>query len=238
VRASLFLWLYRTDLSTESSRPMSDRALRVAVIGANGGIGRRLLPRLVEAGHEAIGVVRSEDQFDQIRESGGEPRLGDLEGTFAPALDGADAVVFTAGAGGDTDWGKTIMVDLWGAKRAVDACEEQDIDRFVMVSSRGAGDPQAGYEPLRPYLVAKHVADRYLRQSTLDDTILRPTSLTDEDGTGHVATGDDPASAQGDSIPRADVAHAIVACLEDDATVGRTVELYGGDTPIGEALRA
>ena len=210
---------------------MSDATSRVAVLGANGGIGRRLLPKLAEAGHEPIGVVRSEDQFDRVQENGGEPRLGDLEGTFAPALDGADAVVFTAGAGGETGWDKTILVDLWGAQRAVEACEAQGIDRFVMVSSRGADDPQAGREPLRPYLVAKHFADRALRDSSLDETILRPTRLTDAEGTGRVTT------EEGDPIPRADVAQAVVACLEDDTTVGRSMELYGGDTPIAEAVR-
>src|SRR6056297_3374148 len=174
--------------------------MTVAVIGANGGIGRRLLPRLDEAGHDPIGVVRSEDQFERVRERGGEPRLGDLEGDFAGALEGSDAVVFTAGSGGGTGWDKTLMVDLWGAKRAVEACEAMGIDRFVMVSSRGAGDPQAGREPLRPYLVAKHFADRALRDSSLDETILRPTRLTDAEGTGRVTT------EEGDPIPRADVA--------------------------------
>ena len=211
---------------------MSDSASQVAVLGANGGIGRRLLPRLAETGYDPIGVVRSEEQFDRVRDAGGEPRLGDLEGAFASALDGADAVVFTAGSGGGTGWDKTIMVDLWGAKRAVDAAAEQEVNRFVMVSSRGAGDPQAGREPLRPYLVAKHFADRYLQQSGLAETVLRPTRLTDEPGTGHVTTTDD-----GGPIPRADVAQAVVACLSDETTVGRAIDLYGGDTPIEDALR-
>jgi len=76
--------------------------MTVAVIGAHGGIGRRLLSRLVDAGHEALGIIRSEDQFGAVRDRGAEPRLGDLEGDFVSALDGADAVVFTAGAGGST----------------------------------------------------------------------------------------------------------------------------------------
>ncbi len=210
---------------------MSDSVSRVAVLGANGGIGRRLLPRLATAGYDPIGVVRSEDQVERIREAGAEPRLGDLEETFAPALDGADAVVFTAGSGGGTGWDKTLMVDLWGAKRAVDAAAQEGADRFVMISSRGADNPQAGRAPLRPYLVAKHFADRYLRQSGLAETILRPTRLTEAEGTGRVATTD------GDAIPRADVAQAVVACLQDEATVGRAIELYGGDTPIADALR-
>ena len=209
----------------------------VAVIGANGGIGRRLLPRLDDAGHEPLGVVRSEDQFDVVRERGGEPRLGDLEGEFASALDGADAVVFTAGAGGSTGWDKTILVDLWGAKRAVDACEARGVDRFVMISSRGAGDPESRQGPIKPYIVAKHVADRTLQRSSLDETILRPTRLTNEEGTGRVAAyfGSDPET--GDPIPRADVAHAVVECLDHDATIGHAITLYGGETPVEEVLQ-
>lgn len=209
--------------------------MTVAVIGANGGIGRRLLPRLDEAGHDPFGVVRSEEQFESVRERGGEPRLGDLEGEFAPALEDADAVVFTAGSGGGTGWDKTLMVDLWGARRTIAACEEHGIDRYVMISSRGAADPGSGYEPMRPYLVAKRCADDYLKRSTLNVTILRPTSLTDEAGTGRITAAFDPA-AGGPDIPRADVATAVVACLEDEATIGYTMELYGGETPVQEAV--
>lgn len=209
----------------------------VAVIGANGGIGRRLLPRLKDADHDPVGVVRSEDQFDEIRECGAEPRFGDLEGNFASALDGVDAVVFTAGSGGGTGWDKTILVDLWGAERAVNACEEKGIDRFVMISSRGADDPERRQGPIKPYIVAKHIADRTLQQSSLEETILRPTRLTDEEGTGRVAAyfGEDPET--GESIPRADVAQAVVECLDNDGTIGHAITLYGGDTPISKALR-
>lgn len=210
--------------------------MNVAVIGANGGIGGRLVPRLVNAGHHAIGVVRSEDQFERIREAGGTPRLGDLEGEFAPALEGSDAVVFTAGSGGSTGWDKTLMVDLWGAKRTVDASERLGIDRFVMISATGAADPQAGRKPLRPYLVAKYFADEYLRQSPLSETILRPTRLTDASGTGRIATDADPSDQRADSIPRDDVAEAVVACLSDERFIGAIIELYGGETPIEEAL--
>lgn len=209
--------------------------MHVAVIGANGGIGRRLLSQLNADGHEPIGVVRSRDQFDAVRDRGGEPRLGDLEDEFAPALEGADAVVFTAGAGGATGWDKTLMVDLWGARRTVDACEAHGIDRYVMISARGAADPDTGYEPLRPYLVAKRCADDYLQRSSLDATILRPTTLTDEAGTGRIASAFEPAGG-GDEIPRADVAQAVVACLNDEDTVGHTMELYGGDTPVETAV--
>jgi uncharacterized protein YbjT (DUF2867 family) len=209
--------------------------MQIAVIGAHGGIGRLLLEQLDDTPHDAVGVVRNEDQFDAIRARGAEPRHGDLEGAFADALDGADAVVFTAGAGGATGWDKTIMVDLWGARRTVDVCEQRGIDRYVMISATGAADPDAGWEPLRPYLVAKRCADDYLADAVLEETILRPTTLTDEAGTGRVRAAHEPVG-DGPDIPRADVAAAVVACLDDPATIGRTIELYGGDTPVAEAV--
>jgi nucleoside-diphosphate-sugar epimerase len=208
----------------------------IAVIGANGGIGREVVSRLAAAGHDPIGIVRDEAQFEAVRERGGEPRLGDLEGTFAPALDGADGVVFTAGAGGNTGWDKTLMIDLWGARRVIDACVEHGVGRFVMVSSRGAGEPLGAPEAMRPYLVAKRCADDALEAAPLDATILRPTTLTDDAETGHVSTAFESTDEGGNEIPRADVAQAIVACLDTEATVGETIWLFGGDTPIGRAV--
>ncbi|MFC6837813.1 SDR family oxidoreductase [Halomarina ordinaria] len=212
--------------------------MHVAVIGANGGIGREVVARLADAGHDALGVVRAESQFDAVRERGGEPRVGDLEGEFVPALQGADAVVFTAGSGGGTGWDETLLVDLWGARRAVDACVEHGIDRFVMVSAYGAGDPSASPEAIRPYQVAKRCADDYLEWSPLDATVLRPTTLTDDEGTGRVSAAFEHPEAAGAEIPRADVAQTVVACLAHDETVGETIRLFGGDTPIDDAVQS
>lgn len=210
--------------------------MQVAVIGANGGIGRTLLPRLVDAGHDPIGVVREQSQFDTVRDCGGEPRLGDLEGEFAPALQDADAVVFAAGSGGDTGWDKTLLIDLWGARRSIDACVERGIDRFVMISADKAGQPMAEPEAIRPYQVAKRCADDYLGQSPLNGTILRPTSLTDTEATGQISTAFEYRDEGRAEIPRADVAQTVVACLANQETIGQTIRLFGGDTPIENAI--
>lgn len=75
------------------------------------------------------------------------------------------------------------------------------------------------------------------RDSSLDETILRPTRLTDEEGTGRVAAYVDEPSTKGSSIPRADVAQAVVECLDRDETIGHAITLFGGETPIDEAVR-
>ncbi|MBA2510646.1 MAG: NAD(P)H-binding protein, partial [Rubrobacteraceae bacterium] len=104
----------------------------------------------------------------------------------------------------------------------------------LMLSSMGSGDPEAGPDAMRPYLRAKAKADERLWESGLDWTIVRPGSLTDEEGTGRVE------AAQGlgrrGEIPREDTARVFAEVLETPNTVGKTFEVLSGETPIREAL--
>jgi nucleoside-diphosphate-sugar epimerase len=52
--------------------------MRVFLAGATGAIGRRLVPQLVEAGHEVTTVTRSEKKLDNLYELGTEPILCDV----------------------------------------------------------------------------------------------------------------------------------------------------------------
>lgn len=207
---------------------------KTLVIGANGKIGRRLLARLVQAGEPARAMVRSEEQRAALENLGAEAVTGDLEGDFMQALNGCDKVVFTAGSGGHTGPDRTFTVDLWGAIKTIRACEAQGIQRYIMVSARNAGDPDSGPASRKPYLIAKHLADEALQHSRLDYTILRPGKLTDAAGTGRVRTTRPEPDEQ--YISRDDVADAIVFCLQEPATIGKTLLLFHGDTPIADAL--
>ncbi len=209
--------------------------MRVLVIGANGTTGRLLTEQLAASGHDVRGMIRSQDQADAVRERGGTPVIGDLEGELAPAFDDVEAVAFCAGSGGATGADATLRVDLHGAVRSIDVCRERDIARYVMLSSIQAGEPLGGAEKMRHYLAAKHAADRILLDSGLDATVVRPGGLTDDDGNGHIEIGVPTLPERGD-IPRADVAATMLACLERPSTIGATFELISGPTPIAEAL--
>jgi nucleoside-diphosphate-sugar epimerase len=51
--------------------------MRIFVAGAAGAIGRRLVPALLSAGHQVIGMTRSAPRADEIRAMGAEPVVSD-----------------------------------------------------------------------------------------------------------------------------------------------------------------
>ncbi len=121
---------------------------------------------------------------------------------LAYLLDGHDAVVFSAGAGGG-DPARTYAVDRDAAIRVIDAASQAGVMRFAMVSYFGAGTDHGvpHDDPFFPYAQAKAAADAHLRASDLDWTVLGPSRLTLEPSTGRISVG-----AGKGSVSRADVA--------------------------------
>src|SRR5919202_2665382 len=56
---------------------MKEVMMRVFVAGATGAIGKQLVPRLVAAGHEVVGMTRSPSKRALLRELGAEPVVAD-----------------------------------------------------------------------------------------------------------------------------------------------------------------
>jgi uncharacterized protein YbjT (DUF2867 family) len=199
----------------------------IVVLGANGKIGRIFCEEGARAGLPIRAVVRSEEQREFFESRNVEIVIGDLEGEFEQTLDGCDRLVFTAGSGGHTGPDKTMLVDLYGAIRAIEASERFAIDHFVMVSAARADVPLSAAPAMRHYMVAKKVADDRLIASSVDHTILRPGRLTDEPGSGKVRTRF--SGGNGFDISRQNVARCIAAALESPAARNQVVDLLDGD---------
>ena len=194
---------------------------------------------LAEGGHEVRGLVRKEEQLPEVEADGAEAVLCDLEsetveGGVGEAVEACDAIVFAAGAGPGSGAARKETMDFGGAAKLVEAAENRGVRRYLMLSSMGAGDPEAGSGAMRPYLRAKARADERLRESGLDYTIVRPGSLTDEEGTGRVEAAEH--LGRRGEIPREDVARTLAAALESPNTSGKTFEVLSGETPVEEAL--
>lgn len=211
--------------------------MKVCVIGANGQIGRKLVNMLHESEEYTVrAMVRKEEQAEDLREQGIEAVVADLEGTaaeLAEAVIGCDAIIFTAGSGSHTGADKTLLVDLDGAVKSMEAAEQADVKRYIMVSALQAHHRENWNEKIRHYYVAKHYADRVLMDSNLTYTIVRPGRLTNEPGTGKVAIAENLPRA---SITREDVAKTVFHCLKNENTYRRGFDLIQGEEPIIEAL--
>ncbi|OAQ52068.1 NAD-dependent epimerase [Natrinema mahii] len=207
----------------------------ILVAGSHGGVGQHITARLAESGETPRAMIRTESQVAELEALGGEPIVADLTepSSLERALEGCDAVVFAAGSGGEDVYG----VDRDGAIALIDAASEAGVDRFVMLSSMGADDPESGPDALEDYLIAKAEADEYLRHSGLASTIVRPGELTDEPGTGEIRAAEGLELGEGD-IPREDVAATLVAAIDCEPVVGETFEILSGENPIPDAIEA
>jgi uncharacterized protein YbjT (DUF2867 family) len=206
--------------------------MKVLVAGAHGKTARRLVRMLTQDGHEVRGLVRKEGQMPDVESDGAEPVLVDLEEEAAEAVGravgGCDAVVFAAGAGPGSGAARKETMDYGGAVKLVEAAEQNGVRRYLMLSSMGAGDPEGGSEPMRPYLRAKARADERLQSSGLGYTIIRPGSLTDEEETGRIEAAE--SLGRRGEISRSDVARTFAEALELESTYGKTF-VTPHDTP-------
>ena len=206
---------------------------KTLVIGASGKIGRILLSKYTESIISPVAMVR--DQRKQGFSKSVEVVEADLEQDIDSVMNGCSTVVFTAGSGAGSGLDKTLLVDLWGARKAIDASKKAGIDHFIMVSSRGADNPDYGPLAIKPYLVAKHFADEYLIQSGLNYTILRPGRLIDDEGSGLINTIR-PQNPEKQVISRDDTAKVIVHCLHNKKVSNKIYELYKGQDSVELAI--
>ena len=151
--------------------------MKVLLIGANGQIGKQVVNLLQESKeHTVRAMVRDNAQVAALKEKGVEAVVANLEGSveeIAKAAQGCDAVIFTAGSGGHTGPDKTLLVDLDGAVKSMEAAEKAGANRYIMVSAIQAQNRETWADsPIKPYMVAKHFADKALVASKLNYTIV------------------------------------------------------------------
>lgn len=207
---------------------------RILIVGANGSTGKRIIEILNNSqSFEPVAMIRKEEQKAVFDDMDVESVLANLEQEdLYPALKGIDKVIFAAGSGGDTGPEKTTAVDEEGAIKMIDAAFKAKVKKFVMLSAMGADEPSS-HQELEHYLKAKAEADKYLRNSGLNYTIVRPGALTDDLGMGKVKLGE---KVERGEISRDDVAFLLVMSLADPLAQNKTFEAIEGDEPIKSAL--
>jgi uncharacterized protein YbjT (DUF2867 family) len=212
---------------------------RIAIIGGHGKVALHLSALLTEEGHSVTSFFRNPDHAPDVSQTGATPSVLDVENSttaeIAEALQGHDAVVWSAGAGGGSP-ARTYAVDRDAAIRSMDAAAQAGVSRYVMVSYLGAGRDHGVPESngFFAYAEAKAAADEYLRGTGLAWTILGPGTLTDKPGSGRIEV--DPLREGSGETSRANTAIVAAAVLDLPETAGRTIEFRDGSLPVSAAL--
>ncbi len=214
---------------------------QVIIIGGHGKIALRLAKILSDRGDKVTSVIRNDAQSDDVSATGAEPLLADVEkldtAGLASVLAGQDVVVWSAGAGGGSPE-RTYAVDRDAAIRSMDAAQAAGVDRYIMVSYFGAG-PDHGVpegDSFYAYAESKAEADEYLKKTDLEWTILGPSGLTDDPGTGRIDVTHKGDWTKGHTS-RDNVAQVAAAVIVDPSTIGTFIEFTDGSTPIAEAIK-
>lgn len=214
--------------------------MSILVIGANGGVGSKLVSQLNEEHIDFTAGVRKEDQVKELENKGIKATLIDVEKNSIDDLKNIftdyDKVIFSVGSGGSTGADKTIIVDLDGAVKTIEASKKANVKHYVMVSTydsrREAFDASGD---LKPYTIAKHYADNHLRNSGLTYTIVHPGGLEDKSGTGEIKA--DLYFDEGSTIPREDVASVLKhVATSENKFENKEFQILSGHQSIQEAL--
>ncbi len=142
--------------------------MRVLVVGANGAIGTRLVPQLIDQGHEVIGTFRSAGNAGRVRVLGAEAIALDLLDARAvrkAVLEtGPDAIVHQATALADVRFSRNLdrsfaptnRLRTEGTDALLAAAREAGVHRFVAQSfasyryAREGGPVKTEDDPLDP----------------------------------------------------------------------------------------
>jgi nucleoside-diphosphate-sugar epimerase len=120
--------------------------MRVFVAGASGAIGKRLVPQLVERGHEVVGAFRNPEHVERVRALGAKPMVLDLLDAAAVSravLDSKpDGIIHEATALSgkfdfrhiDQTFAQTNCLRIQGTDNLLAAAREARVRRFVAQS--------------------------------------------------------------------------------------------------------
>ena len=223
--------------------------MKITIIAPTGGVGRQLLAQALDARHDVTAVARNPAKLppDVLATRDARVVISDLAApdpqVLESAVAGADAVLSALGPHNNSDAG----IAAPGTRAIITAMRAAGVRRIVAISaapvsttpSPGRPDPPR-HDPGDGFIM-RHLGVRIaktlfgkvyndlarmediLRESGLDWTIVRPPQLTGKPLTGRYRTayGRNPLGAR--SVSRADVAHFMLAVLDQPETIGQII---------------
>lgn len=215
---------------------ISTQIMKVVIFGASGKTGTLLTEQALAKGHQVIAYIRRAGALVQEH-----PNLktiiGNLNNTakLKEAIAGADACISVLGGGSLTKHSTEIIT---GIDNIVATMEQENVNRFIYLSSIGAGKSRNLMGPMIRFFIADvmlrvpladHTAnEERIAKSRLKWTLVRPAGLTNGPKTGRLKHGNTIKVLKGSpQISRANVASFIIDQLTDTRYINEGVWIYG-----------
>lgn len=215
--------------------------MRIAVTGASGKTGWRVVDEALLRGNQVVPILRPDSQVPQaLAEGKVEIKRLDLanQAALVAALSGCDALVIATGARPSLDLAGPLKVDALGIRAQISACKKAGVERVVLVSSLCSGRL---FHPLNLFgliLLWKRLGERWLAASGLKYTIVRPGGLKEAEEQLELQgiRFTDADQQESNSIPRRLVAKVCLDAIELPAAVGRILEITSAEDVVSQAL--
>lgn len=151
--------------------------MKVALIGGTGYVGSYIIDELIDHDHVPRLLVRDGSEHKVTQPEKCEIINGNIEDDEAigQTLDDCDAVIYLIALIREfPDRGLTNeKLQFKGSKRVAEIAEEKGVKRFLLMSALGADPNPNGSK----YMQAKHLAEQSIKNTGLNWTIIRPSSL-------------------------------------------------------------
>lgn len=210
----------------------------IFLAGASRGVGREIAQYLTAQQLKVRAFLRTTAVASELEKIGIEVVLGDalnIEDVERAMLtdERIHTVISTIG-GLPSD---VERPDYPGNKNLIDAAVKAGVQKFILVSSIGAGTSVAAASPqvlavLGKVLAEKDKAEQHLIASGLTYTIIRPGGLKSEPATGNGVLTEDPHIIG--SINRADVAQLVGRCLNSERANNKILSAIDRNMQFGQ----
>ena len=200
--------------------------MKALVVGATGQTGHHIVKQLVQKNIPVRALVRNLESAKKILPPETELVVGDVlePKTIENGLSDCSVLFCATGASPSLDPTGPYKVDYQGTKNLVDAAKAKGVDRFVIVSSLCVSK---FFHPLNLFwliLYWKKQAEKYIQQSGLNYTIVRPGGLKNDDNSDNIVMSSADTLFEG-SIPRSKVARVCVEALTQPQAESKIVEI-------------
>tara|TARA_B100000700_G_scaffold328028_1_gene444430 strand:+ start:3917 stop:4585 length:669 start_codon:yes stop_codon:yes gene_type:complete len=206
--------------------------MKLAITGASGKTGYRVVEEAIAAGYQVRLIVRSQSEIPDSIKTCERYVLSDTTGiTLDYALKGCEGLVIATGARPSVDLTGPAKVDYLNIKKQVESCKRLNLQRVVLVSSLCAGKLIHPLNLFGLILIWKRLGERVLQGSGLDWTVIRPGGLN-EDETNlknqNVFFSGEKTQEEG-SIPRRLVAKSCIDALKTKDSIKKIIEITSSE---------